>query len=306
MKSFKYFITEATDQKWQQSLSSLIFDTGKEENFYLDVPIPLSSSIFKRVWPDDIRATVFHLTDDDGFDKLVKLKGKKKSISAFTEMDRYYYSRGVQTAGGIIAEIDGNVLIAAPTDILSRPDNTGRRWTAFRAISGREKFGRIDDQTITSIAKDLEKLFKQLVTTYYPHKRDLPQQRDKKYLNTQWQYIGQHPSSDKRKIIADYIDGMEKVIKKHSDKLRGVFTRYLDKRKTDDQKGWDEIIVNDIKIKKVHILTVEDSDEEDRRLKLLDNKLKKLEIPAVMHKSDLTIQQYIMTTADMETGREDE
>jgi len=305
MKSFRYFIKEASTQQWQQSLSSLIFDTGKEENFYLDVPIPLSSAIFKRVWPNDIRATVFHLTDDDGFDKLVKLKGKKKSISAFTEMDRYYYSRGVQTAGGIIAEIDGNVLIAAPTDILSRPDNTGRRWTAFRAISGREKFGRIDNQTIASITKDIEKLFKQLVTTYYPGK--LQPLDTKKLVNTQWQYIGQHSTgSDKRKIIADYIDGMEKVIKKHSDKLRGVFTRYLDKRKTDDQKGWDEIIVNDIKIKKVHILTVEDSDEEDRRLKLLDNKLKKLEIPAVMHKSDLTIQQYIMTTADMETGREDE
>ena len=142
-----------------------------------------------------------------------------------------------------------------------------------------------------------------MVTTYYPDK--LPPY-NKKHINTQWQYIGQHPSSDKRKIIADYIDGMEKVIKKHSAKLRGVFTRYLDKRRTDDQKAWDEIIVNDIKIKRVHILTVKDSDEEDRRLKLLDNKLKNLKIPAVMHKSDLTIQQYIMKMADKETGRVDE
>ena len=306
MKSFKYFIKEATDQKWQQSLSSLIFDTGKEENFYLDVPIPLSSSIFKRVWPDDIRTTVFHLTDDDGLDKLVKLQGKKKSISAFTSMDRYYYSRGVQTAGGIIAEIDGNVLIAAPTDIMSRPDNTGRRWTAFRAISGREKFGRIDNQTIASIAKDLEKLFKQLVDTYYPHKRDLPQQRDKKYLNTQWQYIGQHPSSNLREIIADYIDGMEKVIKKHSAKLRGVFTRHLDKRKA-SRSPWDEIIVNDIKIKKVHILETDWAGREDEsRLKLLDHKLKKLKIPSSMHDSDLSLQDYIMKMASTESGGVDE
>ena len=302
MKSFRYFIKEATDQKWQQSLSSLIFDTGKEENFYLDVPIPLSSSIFKRVWPDDIRTTVFHLTDGDGLDKLVKLQGKKKSISAFTSMDRYYYSRGVQTAGGIIAEIDGNVLIAAPTDIMSRPDNTGRRWTAFRAISGREKFGRIDNQTIASIAKDIEKLFKQLVTTYYPDKL---QPYNKKLVNTQWQYIGQHPSSNLRKIIADYIDGMEKVIKKHSDKLRGVFTRYLDNRRTDD--SWDEVIVNDIKIKKVHILETDWAGREDEsRLKLLDHKLKKLKIPSSMYDSDLSLQDYIMKMASTESGREDE
>lgn len=302
MKSFKYFITEATDQKWQQSLSSLIFDTGREENFYLDVPIPLSSSIFKRVWPDDIRTTVFHLTDVDGLDKLVKLQGKKKSISAFTSMDRYYYNRGVQTAGGIVAEIDGNVLIAAPTDIMSRPDNTGRRWTAFRAISGREKFGRIDDLTIKSIGKDVEKLFKQLITTYYPDKL---QPYSKKLANTQWQYIGAHPLSDKRKIIADYIDGMEKIIKKHSAKLRGVFTRYLDRRRTDD--AWDEIIVNDIKIKQVHILTSDWAGREDEsRLKRLDNKLKKLKIPAVMRYSELNLQDYIMKMADKESGREDE
>ena len=302
MKSFKYFIKEATGQKWQQSLSSLIFDTGREENFYLDVPIPLSSSIFKRVWPDDIRTTVFHLTDGDGLDKLVKLQGKKKSISAFTSMDRYYYNRGVQTAGGIVAEIDGNVLIAAPTDIMSRPDNTGRRWTAFRAISGREKWGRIDDQTIQSIRKDIEKLFKQLITTYYPDKL---QPYSKKLANTQWQYIGAHPLSDKRKIIADYIDGMEKIIKKHSAKLRGVFTRYLDRRRTDD--SWDEIIVNDIKIKQVHILTSDWAGREDEsRLKRLDNKLKKLKIPAVMRYSELNLQDYIMKMADKESGREDE
>ena len=302
MKSFKYFIKEATGQKWQPSLSSLIFDTGREENFYLDVPIPLSSSIFKRVWPDDIRTTVFHLTDVDGLDKLVKLQGKKKSISAFTSMDRYYYNRGVQTAGGIVAEIDGNVLIAAPTDIMSRPDNTGRRWTAFRAISGREKFGRIDDLTIKSIGKDVEKLFKQLITTYYPDKL---QPYSKKLANTQWQYIGAHPLSDKRKIIADYIDGMEKIIKKHSAKLRGVFTRYLDRRRTDD--SWDEIIVNDIKIKKVHVLTGDWAGREDESmLNRLDNKLKKLKIPAVMRYSELNLQDYIMKMADKESGREDE
>ena len=303
MKSFKFFIKEATDQKWQQSLSSLIFDTGREENFYIDVPIPLSPAIFKRVWPDDIRATVFHVTDSDGLDKLVKLQGKKKSISAFTEMDSYYYSRGVQTAGGIIAEMDGNVLIAAPADIMSRPDNTGRRWTDFRLISGREKFGRIDNQTLALIIKDLEKLFKQLVTTYYPGK--LPTY-NKKHINSQWQHIGQHPSSNLREIIADYIDGMEKVIKKHSAKLREVFTRHLDKRKA-SSAPWDEIVVNDIKIKKVHVLTGDWAGREDEsRLKLLDHRLKKWKIPAIIHKTDLTIQQYVTSMADMETGREDE
>ena len=155
---------------------------------------------------------------------------------------------------------------------------------------------------MTSIGNDIEKLFKQLITTYYPDKL---QPYSKKLANTQWQYIGAHPLSDKRKIIADYIDGMEKIIKKHSAKLRGVFTRYLDRRRTDD--AWDEIIVNDIKIKQVHILTSDWAGREDEsRLKRLDNKLKKLKIPAVMRYSELNLQDYIMKMADKESGREDE
>ena len=98
---------------------------------------------------------------------------------------------------------------------------------------------------------------------------------------------------------------MEKIIKKHSAKLRGVFTRYLDRRRTDD--SWDEIIVNDIKIKQVHILTSDWAGREDEsRLKRLDNKLKKLKIPAVMRYSELNLQDYIMKMADKESGREDE
>tara|TARA_Y100000310_G_scaffold324345_1_gene386091 strand:+ start:661 stop:960 length:300 start_codon:yes stop_codon:yes gene_type:complete len=51
-------------------------------------------------------------------------------------------------------------------------------------------------------------------------------------------------------VIKDYIDGMEKVMKSNVKQLTEITTSYLKSRRTNQQ--WDEQIVNDIKIKKVH------------------------------------------------------
>ena len=57
---------------WKQSLSKLLFDT--RERFLLrDIKIPLSTPIQKRIWPETPRTTVFHLTDPDGVNALIKI-----------------------------------------------------------------------------------------------------------------------------------------------------------------------------------------------------------------------------------------
>jgi len=59
-------------------------------------------------------------------------------------------------------------------------------------------------------------------------------------------------------VIKDYFDGVEKVIKQNKKVFETIFYGYVkSKRQTDN--AWDEQIVNNIKIKKVHIL----SDEVD-------------------------------------------
>ena len=55
---------------WTQSLSTMLFDLPRAG--FKDLKIPLSSPIFKRVWPNTIRSKVFHLTDFDGVRKLKK------------------------------------------------------------------------------------------------------------------------------------------------------------------------------------------------------------------------------------------
>ena len=80
---------------WTESLSTALFDLPRAG--LKDVRIPLSPSIFKRLWPKAVRSTAFHVTDYDGIVKLKKMQGKKRSISAFYNMDYDMISYGIRT-----------------------------------------------------------------------------------------------------------------------------------------------------------------------------------------------------------------
>ena len=84
MKSFKGYLKNSQAQllpeaapKWTESLSTMLFDLPRAG--LKDVLIPLSPSIFKRIWPKPPRTTIFHLTDYAGVKKLKGLQGGKKS-----------------------------------------------------------------------------------------------------------------------------------------------------------------------------------------------------------------------------------
>ena len=78
MKTFKQYLREF---RGGSSLSALLFLPSIKE--YNRLNIPISSSMYKRIWPETLRATVFHTTNEDGFKTMAKLQGKKKQISAF-------------------------------------------------------------------------------------------------------------------------------------------------------------------------------------------------------------------------------
>ena len=63
MKRFKQYLKERTPA-WTESLSTMLFDLPRAG--LKDLKIPLSSPIFKRLWPESIRSKVFHLTDFTG------------------------------------------------------------------------------------------------------------------------------------------------------------------------------------------------------------------------------------------------
>ena len=238
MKSFKSYLNEGRGT----SLSGLLF--LPRIGYYDQLMIPISSSMFKRIWPDTLRATVFHTTDGDGVRNIAKLEGKKKQISAFFEMQSRYMEVGVATQGGVhsVLEMDADVLLSASGDVMSHLDQQGRRWTSIsdlKETSRWTKFGAVE--------KDLEKMFDPLVKKYL--KRGEFQENA-----TVWELWRMAERKVDKKtmslIIKDYMDGMEKVIKKNIDTFSDAMLSYAKKRSTD--LSWDEQIVNNIKVKTAH------------------------------------------------------
>ena len=115
MKRFKQYLKEGV--AWQQSTSKMIFDFGQMSHMKIPLTSKTMEWIFKVQLP---RATVFHVTNIDGFKKLKKLQNKRKSISAFFNMTADYIDSGIKTEGGVVVEMDANIIISSKSDIMSQ------------------------------------------------------------------------------------------------------------------------------------------------------------------------------------------
>ena len=243
MKSFKQYLREFAIQ----STSDYVFDTPSGEAGSLKIPI--SGPMFKRIWPDTIRSTVFHATDHAGLAKLKKLEGGKKSISAFFSMMSRYMESGIATTGGVVAEMDADVLISASSDIMSEVDKTGRRWVEMSWFANAQRYGVGAD--FRKVEKDLTDLIEKLVKKHlhFAHPELIP-------AFDAWGDMKRQLKGDGKKlrlVIKDYFDGVEKILKRHQKTMGSIFYGYAkSKRMTED--SWDEQIVNNIKIKKVHLI----------------------------------------------------
>jgi len=247
LKTFKSYLKE--EPAWADSLSRMLFDLPRAG--LVDVKIPLSPSIFKRIWPKSVRSTVFHLTNDEGVRALKKMEGGKKSISAFYNIKTAAIQDGIMTAGGYVVEMDADVLAAAPDDIGTQPDKTGRRWlvldTLTKTMGGASK--------LKGMEKDIEKMLTNLIIKY----SDNMTMTD---INQAWESLRKEYKNDGKTlslIIKDYIDGTEAIMKKYSKPLKSIFFDYaFDKELVPDPDSgdlalWDEIVVNNFKVKKVHV-----------------------------------------------------
>ena len=250
MKSFKGYLKEAP--AWTESLSAMIFDLPRAG--LVDVKIPLSPSIFKRIWPKSVRSRVFHLTNDVGLRALKKMEGGKRSISAFYNITTSEISYGIQTEGGYVVEMDADVLAASPDDIGSQPDKTGRRWlvldTLTKTMGGASK--------LRGMEKDIESMMWKIINTH----SDYPKSMAEMSINAAWIELKDEREYYKKVlslIIRDYLDGIEKIMKNYSKPLKSIFTDYaFDKELVPDPDSgdlalWDEIVVNNFKVKKVHV-----------------------------------------------------
>ena len=254
MKTFKNYLTEVAPA-WTESLSTALFDLPRAG--LKDVRIPLSPSIFKRLWPKAVRSTAFHVTDLMGVQKLKKMQGKKRSISAFYNMDYDMISYGIRTEGGYVVELEGDVLAAAADDIASAPDKSGRRWiTLSTLLDPVSDHGFGGGTKLKGFENEVNEMMIEIIMKWADDPVGMPN------VIKAWCHLHKEYKSDKKNlslIIRDYIDGMEKIMKKYSKKLGPLFKDYTKNRtlNVDPDSGdvpqWDELVVNNFTIKKIHV-----------------------------------------------------
>jgi len=266
MQKEDFLITEKFGVVANQSkLSEIIFQgshkakEGKEvDNMY----IPMSSALFKRVFPKQVRVRTFHVTSPDGFERLYDIQNSTKSISTFANMSSRNISGGIAEGSGVVAEIDGNALVSSSQDLFSVPIKDGRRLISYGWLRG--KWG---ERNLTKMDKDMTVLLKALIKKYAPErakKRTSPYFTDfEVWKSVRASYEWHKNEPDKKvqreagkkmqKIIKDYLDGVERVLKKNATQVQEILTNYLKTRRTED--NWDEIIVDDVNILKVFIIS---------------------------------------------------
>jgi len=306
MKSFKGYIKE--EVAWLQSTSKMIFDFDVVPNMKIPLTSKTMSWIFNVQLP---RVTVFHVTSGIGFEKLIRLQNKKKSISAFFNMTADYIDSGIKTEGGVVAELDANILMSSKSDILSQPDKTGRRWVALYNIDPKYK-----------LEKELTQMLIDLAIKHDP--------RNKEYLKTSpeigmgvWWKLQTDlltkfdPAKAGKKmslIIADYMDGVNTILKKHKKDIQGAIHGYIVRRGTvavkhasgrmvggdseiSEWNAWDEQVVDKIKIEKVHTYNTARREADWVKTDIIPRLGK---IPHKHRKSTKELSTYISQVADAE------
>ena len=294
MKTFKQYLREF---RGGSSLSDMLFLPSIKS--YNRLKIPISSSMYKRIWPETLRATVFHTTDEDGVKTIAKLQGKKKQISAFFYMQSRYMEKGVATYGVArsVLEMDADVLLSAKGDVMSEVDRVGRRYTT---ISDLQETSRWTD--FKKVEKDLETMFKKLVNKYL--------ERDK-FQSSLDEFGLWHMAKRKvdgktmRLIIKDYLDGVESVIKKNIKTFSEAMLNYAKKRETD--YSWDEQVVNNFKVKTAHFFKLKLDKDGENSITPYQNELmefaKSQKWETKMWNAAIELEMYTREVAKKELGK---
>jgi len=285
MITFKEYIAEEEEEveipAGTESLSTMLFDLHSKDIKTLKIPI--HSAILKRIMPTTVRATVFHVTEYDGMLKIIKMQGGKKSISAFTHNENTTGDgkgtggvfRGIAGDGGYVVELEADILLASPADLFSTPDKSGRRWVYWDSLIS----GMGGASKLRGMEKQLETMLKGIIAEYNEEdsitklvKTDVAaawMKFGKGDLTQDGRSVGKRSGNWTRLIIKDYMDGMEKIMKKYSTKLKEVFYGYLTGAALNPKRSknispsatWDELLVNNFKVIKLHV--PEDLSDED-------------------------------------------
>ena len=227
--------------------------------------VPLSTKKIQSILGKE-KVSVFHVGNAEyerDIEQVQRIVGKKGTLSTFTSVDKgekLAKGKGIQSGGGIIYQIEGTLLVASTRDMQSMPDNTGRRWIAIQDLAGKVAGSKMYKELKKSIeSKKMDR------RSWDKIEREEEQKWMKKVDYYGDDYTGGYDRKEKelkkimgpikRKWIKDYIDMGYKIIDKYKAQIKRNILSQKDKP---SEHGWNEILVNQIKIKDVFLLSRND------------------------------------------------
>ena len=252
MKTFRGFISEA----------QAMFNT--KDMIFTNAETPaliLSSTALERVFGKLARIKAWHITDKIGLAGLIKIQGKKSSISVMTEIEPTDPTpfAGVETQGGIVVELEGTELLSHDKDAWSERLEGGRRAIHI----GKDDFPSMFRHMELMVKKMHEKYHNIMIkksdyeesvyATYVFPKHEVP--RDSKERALAFNGLGQSLSQkEKGQFIKEYIDNCESILKKNKMGQKELRKYGRAKIKGEGQHYYNESVVNQISIKNVYVV----------------------------------------------------
>jgi hypothetical protein len=241
MKRFKTFINEKVENvSW---LKSALHYTTKRYGLY----IPISLPIWKK-YIIDARGITFHKTGPKGFENLLKIQDSSKSVSSFQKLERHYLTvdafsgdwgktpdgRDDNYIANIIAVLYGNISMATDNDMMSEPDENGRRWIDITKL----KTSTDDYDKLLKKKDDLSDAFmskygiKEISEIPY-FAKDIDDETTKKEFN-----------KDVSILIAAYYDSCTDFLKRNANAIKDLVISNLETT----PRGYNEILTHDFEV----------------------------------------------------------
>jgi len=175
---------------------------------------------------DSRRVTTFHVSNVDSIGYIKEFVGKDVAISTFKFMQEYRLKSmdGIQTDGGIIYQMTGDLIIDSTSDIMSRPDDQGRRWID------------IEDY----VPRKVREIFRPIKQEWIQHLKTIPRFSDLEAKNGT--YGLSITEDEKNEFINLYISESDKFLQQYKTELADAF---IDVQSSDN---WNEMLITNIEV----------------------------------------------------------
>ena len=214
--------------------------------------VPLTTGIVDKVLGKKIPVNAFHATDIKNIKFVKNVLGNKKPVSTFTRMgidSKLATGGGIQTTGGIVFHVQGNLLARKIMDMATGRDKQGRAWFFTPWMCD------VDAQNDHYFMRKKAGIYGW--DTWEKEEKRIEKEMRKKGFKTDSDETKKQKNMLANRWIVKYIDLSNKWMLKHKKEIKKHLVEpdtTLSGNKHWQRQAWNELLVYDTKIKSVFVL----------------------------------------------------